>query len=249
MGYHTDVGIMEAIYSPFDFEKSRERISEILDSSDSDYEDHKGIPSRDRLTFTNGFYVDVTVVFIDMRESKALSEKHTRPVLAKIYRTYISEMVAVLKGNSTISEIYIEGDGVWAVFNTTTKSDVDSVLCTAAKVSSLIDTINIKLSKKGYSTIEVGIGIDDGKSLYIKAGHKGSSINEVVWIGRAVGTAANLCSHGNRTWADNEVMVSEVVYGNLSDENKSLLEWYPNRQCYHGNIVNVLMNDWVNNNA
>lgn len=183
---------MEATYSPFNFEKSRERISEILDSSNSGYEDHKGIPSRDKLTFTNGYYVDVTVLFIDMRGSKALSEKHTRPVLAKIYRVYISEMVAVLRDNETVSEIYIEGDGVWAVFNTTTKPDVNSVFSTAGKIASLVDTINIKLSRKSYSTIEVGIGIDDGSSLYIKAGYKGSSINEVVWIGRVVGTAANL---------------------------------------------------------
>ena len=240
---------MEATYSPFNFEKSRERISEILDSSNSGYEDHKGIPSRDKLTFTNGYYVDVTVLFIDMRGSKALSEKHTRPVLAKIYRVYISEMVAVLRDNETVSEIYIEGDGVWAVFNTTTKPDVNSVFSTAGKIASLIDTINIKLLRKSYSTIEVGIGIDDGSSLYIKAGYKGSSINEVVWIGRVVGTAANLCSNGNRTWLDKEIMVSEVVYNNLNDNNKSLLEWSQSRQCYHGNIVNIAMNEWVQENA
>ena len=74
---------MEATCSYFDHEKSAERISEILNSSDASYDDHKGIPSRDALTFTNGFYVDVTVLFIDMRGSKELSNKHTRPVLAK----------------------------------------------------------------------------------------------------------------------------------------------------------------------
>lgn len=240
---------MEATYSAFVFDKSIERISEILNSSDSNYEDHKGIPPRDRLTFTNGFYVDVTVIFIDMRGSKALSEKHTRPVLAKIYRAYISETVAVLRDNSTISEVYIEGGGVWAVFNTRTKPDVNSVFETAAKVASLIAAINVKLSKKGYSGIKIGIGIDDGESLYIKAGHKGSSINEVVWIGRVVGLAASLCSNGNRTWADNEMMISDRVYGDLNDHHKAFLTWNQNRQCYHGNVVNVRMNEWVQNNA
>lgn len=240
---------MEATYSLFEFKKSAERISEILDSSDASYEEHKGIPSRDKLSFTNGYYVDVTVVFVDIRGSKALTEKHTRPVLAKIYRAYISEMISVLKGNTKISEIYIEGDGVWAVFDTRTKSDVDSVFGTAAQVASLVDILNVKLEKKGYSTIEIGIGIDDGDSLYIKAGYKGSGINEVVWIGRVVGTCASLCSNGNKSWDDREMMVSEAVYGNLSDYNKTLLEWNQARQCYHGYIVNILMNDWVKENG
>ena len=240
---------MEATFTQYDLEKSVERISEILDGSDASYEDHKGIPSRDSLSFTNGYYVDVTVLFVDIRGSKELSEKHTRPVLAKIYRAYVSEIVAVLKGNMTVSEIYIEGDGVWAVFNTTTKTDVNSVFNTAAQVASLIDVLNVKLTKKGYSTIEVGIGLDDGESLYIKAGYKGSGINEVVWIGRVVGTCAALCGYGNKLWSDREIMVSEIVYGNLTDANKKLLEWSQARGCYHGFVVNVAMDQWVKENG
>lgn len=240
---------MEATFTQYDLGKSVERISEILDGSDASYEDHKGIPSRDSLSFTNGYYVDVTVLFVDIRGSKELSEKHTRPVLAKIYRAYVSEIVAVLKGNTTVSEIYIEGDGVWAVFNTTTKTDVNSVFNTAAQVASLIDVLNVKLTKKGYSTIEVGIGLDDGESLYIKAGYKGSGINEVVWIGRVVGACAALCGYGNKLWSDREIMVSEIVYGNLTDTNKKLLEWSQARGCYHGFVVNVAMDQWVKENG
>lgn len=240
---------MEATFSTFDLEKCIERISEILDGSNASYEDHNGIPSRDSLSFTNGYYVDVTVLFVDIRGSKSLSEKHTRPVLAKIYRAYVSEIVAVLRGNATVSEIYIEGDGVWAVYNTTTKTDVNSVFSTAAKVASLIDVLNVKLTKNGYSNIEVGIGLDDGESLYIKAGYKGSGINEVVWIGRVVGTCAALCANGNKLWSDREMMVSEVVYGSLNDENKKLLEWNQARGCYHGSVVNVVMDQWVKDNG
>jgi class 3 adenylate cyclase len=240
---------MEANFSLYDYKKSIERVSEILDSSDASYEDHVGIPSRDRLSYTNGYYVDVTVLFVDIRGSQALTEKHTRPVLAKIYRAYISEVVAVLKGNTTISEIYIEGDGVWGVFNTSTKGEVNSVFNTAAQVASLVDILNVKLTKKGYSSIEVGIGLDDGESLYIKAGYKGSGINEVVWLGRVIGTCSVLCSNGNKTWTDREMMVSKMVFENLTDHNKALLEWNHARQCYHGSVINILMNEWVTVNG
>jgi class 3 adenylate cyclase len=242
-------GEMEATYSYYDYTESIDRIDEILEGEDASYEDHKGIPPRENLTFLNGFYVDVTVLFVDMRGSKALSTKHTRPVLAKILRSYISEIVAVMKNNLTVSEIYIEGDGVWGVFNTTTKKEVDDVFCTAGMISSLIDILNVKLSKKKYSTLSVGVGLDDGTSLYAKAGYKGSGINEVVWIGQIVGSAAALCKNGNRTHWDREVMVSEGVYEMLTDEHKKLLEWNSSRNCYHGNIVNVKMDAWVTENG
>ncbi len=240
---------MEAKYSYYDYSKSIERIDDILATPSGNYDDHKGIPSRSSLTFENGFYVDVTVLFVDIRSSKELSEKHTKPVLAKIYRSYISEVIAVLKGNSAINEIYIEGDGVWAVFNTTTKTEVDSVFCTGFTIASLIDILNIKLTKKGYQTIEVGIGIEDAESLYIKAGYSGSGINEVVWIGKVVGQAAELCSFGNRSWNDNEIMVSPTVYSSLTDHNKNLLSWNAARNCYHGNIINTTLHEWVTENG
>ena len=94
---------MEAKYSYYDYEKSIERIDEVLDGSDSSYEDKKSIPSRDSLTFNNGFYVECSALFVDIRGSKNLSGKHTRPVLAKIYKTYISELIAIPINESSLT--------------------------------------------------------------------------------------------------------------------------------------------------
>ena len=49
---------MKAEYSIYDFEKSRDRIDEILKGNDANYTDKDTIPSRDELTFTNGFNAD-----------------------------------------------------------------------------------------------------------------------------------------------------------------------------------------------
>jgi len=228
---------MKVNHSVYNFENSLDRIDEILNSSDYNYEEKKGIPSESSLTFRNGFYVDITVVFVDIRGSKELANSHTRPVLAKIYRSYISEVIAVMKDNTKINDIFIEGDGVWAVFDTATKQDVQDVFDTTAKISSLINVLNEKLERKNYSAIKVGIGIDDGESLYIKAGYSGSGINEIVWIGKVVGEAAKLSNHGNREWYDRQTMVGNAVYGNLNEHQQSLLEWNNYRECYHGNII------------
>lgn len=240
---------MESDYSSYNYKKSIERIDEILNSSDTTFSDKKSIPSRDTLTFDNGFYVYASAIFVDIRDSKSLNDDHSRPVLAKIYKTYISEIVAVLKGNSCINETYIEGDGVWGIFDTPSKDDIDEVFSTAARVSSIIDILNIKYKKKGYSTISVGIGLAYGRSLYIKAGYKGSGINEVVWLGKLVGEAAELCSYGNKTYNDSELMVSSVFQQNLNDKNQGLLHWNQTRKCYNGNVVNTAMDEWVTENA
>ncbi|MBF4332809.1 adenylate/guanylate cyclase domain-containing protein, partial [Vibrio anguillarum] len=78
---------MEASFSLYDFEKSRGRIDEILQGADASYTEKKSIPSRDDLTFTNGFNVWCTALFVDIRKSKELNKTHTNPVLAKIYKT------------------------------------------------------------------------------------------------------------------------------------------------------------------
>lgn len=238
---------MNTTHSLYDFNKSISNFDEILNSSDSNYLPHKGIPNKNSLTFTNGYYVDVTVLFIDIRGSKELSIKHTRPVLAKIYRAYISEVISVIKGNPTINEITVEGDGIWAVFNTTSNNDVDAVFQTAFTLTSLVDILNVKLLRKGYSAINIGIGIDDGESLYIKAGYKGSTINEVVWLGKVVGQTALLCSNANKN-GNFRIMASEKVFNCLTEHNKSLLHKNLSNNCYHGDVINIEMNEWVQRN-
>ncbi|MFM4759930.1 adenylate/guanylate cyclase domain-containing protein [Aeromonas sp. s12] len=240
---------MEASYSSYDFYKSIERIDDILNGSDASYEDKDSVPPRNSLTFNNGFYVECAALFVDMRGSKNLAEKHKRPVLAKIYKTYISELVAILKSHTKVCEISIEGDCVWGVYNTQYKFDLDELFGIGAKVSSLIDILNIKYKRKGYSELTVGIGISYGTALLIKAGYSGSGINEVVWLGKLVGEAAKLCSYGNKTAGEYEIMVSNVFYNNLNEHNKMLLLKNNTYDCYHGYIINTDMNEWVKKNG
>ena len=195
----------------------------------------------------NGYHINCSALFIDLRGSKELATKHQKKVLAKIYRAYISEVISVIRGNTCISEINVEGDGIWAVFNTTSSNNVNTVFVTACKLASLIDILNVKLFKKGYSEINIGIGIDNGESLYIKAGYKGSGTNEVVWLGKVVGQTAFLCSNANKN-SNSRIMVSDNVYNCLTIQNKSLLQRNWSYNCYHGNIHRIDMYNWVEAN-
>lgn len=241
---------MQSNYIGYNFEKSRERIDNILNSSDNSYKEDNSIPSRDKLTYTNGFYVNCTALFVDIRNSSSLPQKYKRPKLAKIYRSYISEIVAVINGNVNCSEINVQGDCVWAIFNTPYQSNISEVFSTAAQISSIIDILNYEYTRKGIDEISIGIGIDYGRALMIKAGYSGSGINDVVWMGDVVNKACKLCSYANKNYyQDREIMVSKVFYKNLNEDNQKLLELNYNHQCYHGNVVNINMSDWFKENC
>lgn len=240
---------MKTDNTEYKLEDSLARIDEILKAEDCSYEEKDSIPPREQLTFTNGFYVNCSALFVDIRKSSELTDFHKNRVLAKLYRAYISEVAAVINGNSTCKELDVVGDCVSGIFDTPYESDINGVFATAFTVASLIDILNYKLRVNKIREITVGIGAAYGRALMVKAGYQGSGINEVVWMGNVVNEASKLGSYGNRELYDREIMVSEVFFNNLSDENKKLLEKNIYRNCYHGNVVNSAMNDWYKQNC
>jgi len=240
---------LEGKYVSYEFITSFDRIEDKISSSDDSFPERDSIPPRTELTFSNGFYVNCTALYIDIRNSSDLPKQHTRPKLAKLYRAYISEVIAVIVGNSNCAEVMVEGDCVIGVFNTPYQRDIDSVFSTACQLSSLIDVMNCKFDKYEIKNITIGIGIHYGRALMIKAGFRGSGINDVVWMGDVLNEASILCSYGNKGYSDKEIMVSSVIYDNLNEDNQKLLEWNSSRNCYHGNVIIVAMYKWYEENC
>ena len=151
----------------YDIDKSSQRMDDILGAGNGNFSDSDSIPQRSLLTYTNGYYVNVTALFIDIIGSSDMTDEHKRPTLAKIYRCFISECTALMNSQTICKEININGDCVWGVFETPYKSDIDTVFSIAARLNSLIKILNYKLRKKGYSQISVGIGMDYGRALMV----------------------------------------------------------------------------------
>lgn len=240
---------MEANFKSYDYLESIKRLTSILDQSDINYEEKDSLPPRDKLTFTNGFYANCSAIFIDIRKSSELPDKYKRPKLARLYRAFISESVAVMNGDSNAREINVVGDAVWSVVNTPYKHNIDFVFQTAYRLNSMVKILNCRSKARGFDPIEVGIGMSWGRALMIKAGYSGSGINDVVYMGDVVNTAAKLAAYGNATWFDRPMMVSSVFYSNLQEHNQSLLKYNLNRGCYHGNVISTDMEEWYQANC
>ena len=242
---------MDGNYKPYDWVSSSQRIRDILDQSTGAFQEIDGLPDRDRLTFTNGFYGTCSALFIDIRDSSGLTTKHKRPTLAKIYRAFISEMVALLNADPYVREVNIVGDCVWAVYNTPLKSHIDDVFDIAYRANTLIKLLNHHFSKKNIDPLRIGIGLDWGRAAMIKAGYSGSGINEVIYMGDVVNHAAHLAHEAGRQWR-RPIFVSSAFQSNLNDHNRNLLtqEYIQGlAQLYGGDVVHTVMNDWVNSLA
>ncbi len=156
-----------------------------------------------------------SAIFIDIRGSSKLTDIHNRTVLAKVYKTFISEMVAVLEKDKAY-EVGIRGDCVFGIFDTRRAGHREKLIHTSAKASSIINLLNIKLEKNSINPITVGIGLSYGRALMVKAGFFGSGVNDIVWIGDVVNDACKLCSYGNKEENDFPIMISNDLNYHLN---------------------------------
>lgn len=239
---------MDGNSKSYSWVSSASRIDEIFGQPAGQFDEAKSLPDRDKLTFTNGFYAYCSSLYVDIRGSSELTDAYTRPVLAKIYRAFISEMVAVLNSASKVREVNIVGDCVWAVYNTPSKSDIDAVFRVAYTANSLMELLNRKMEKRGYKTpLRAGIGMDYGRALMIKAGYNGSGINDVVYMGDVVNRAAHLANQAHRG-ANEPLWLGEIFASNLNEHNQSLLtpkHSYEFGSYRVGNVIMTQMDEWI----
>ncbi len=236
----------------YDYVKSIERIDSYLSES-VEYDESKAIPVRNSLTFNNGYYIDCYAIFVDIRESSNLTQKHQKKSLARIYRSYISEITAILQSCEECKEINIVGDCVSGILFDNGKQAAKNSIIAAAQINSIVNIINYKLTKKRLCEIKIGIGIAKGNALMIQAGYKGSGLNDVVWMGDVVNQASNLCNIANKGTTD-VIVISKEVYDSLKGFKvgaDSKIECqdcfsYNTSDTYTGNVINILMNGWLN---
>lgn len=228
---------------------SSDRIKDILNQPAGTFEEVDGLPDRDRLTYSNGSYGNCSAIYVDIRDSSGLTEKYQRPTLAKIYRAFISEMVAVLNSSRHVREVNIVGDCVWGVYKTTSIDYIDEVFALAYQANTLVKLLNHHYAKTDIDQLRVGIGIDYGRVLMIKAGFSGSGINDVVYMGDVVNSAAHLANEAGRNGRD-PIFVGSVFEQNLNDHLRSFLtqqRFSSIGQVHTGDLVQDDMNEWIEN--
>ncbi|WP_156502319.1 hypothetical protein, partial [Oleiphilus sp. HI0067] len=136
------------------------------------------------------------------------------------HKAYFHTIVTVAKslGGEVRS---FNGDGMLVFFQGTSKITLSNAVESAMKMKWLLSSSDSEVKKKmeKFSSVDFGIGIDDGKIVCAKVGIAGANNRDLVWVGNAVNKSVKVGDklHGN-------IGISSYVYANLQDRVKYAIE-------------------------
>jgi adenylate cyclase len=156
--------------------------------------------------------LESAVLFVDLRNSTAISLNHNQQTLAALYSTYVRSMTrAAHYFNGHVRNII--GDRVMVVF------DRENCYRKAVNTAMLMNSVaNYMLNKETSAVqVKVGIGIDFGEMLItktgiIKRGSENTSNKSLVWLGKPANVASKLTDMANKQRNAPERMVEEGDY-------------------------------------
>lgn len=212
--------------------------------------------SNSKLTFANtGLLFEATVLYIDMRDSTKVLNKHNKPTIAKIHKAYLHTTVKI--ATSLGGEVRsFNGDSVLAFFQGTTKRSLSNAVRAAMQIRYMIANsesgINNLLAQ--YSAVDFGIGLDDGKILCTKVGVGGdNNTKDLIWIGNAINKSVII---SDQCKANEYIGISNYVYQNLDDDVKYGMRknlfgqdervdmWTPSSVMYNGQWETFYKTSW-----
>ena len=161
----------------------------------------------------------------------------------KIIESFFSEACQIIRSNSSCRDIIVSNLTITAIYNTALKSEIDDVINDLARIRSLISIIEKKSNiTRGLIDIRISACYS---SLSMTVVESSEISKHFLWSGDAIKT-----SHKMLDDIDNSsILISKLVWDNLSESNQKC--FIPHNQLsgmYVGNIVNVVMNNWLDSN-
>lgn len=169
-----------------------------------------------KLTFGNtGLKFTGSVIFIDMRGSTKILNKHNRKTVAKLHMAFFHTIVKIANSNDGHVRSF-NGDSALIFFQGNFKETLSTAVRCAMEIKYMLDVEDGGISKllQKYSGLDFGIGIDHGNILCTKVGIGGEHNRDLFWIGNSVNKSTVL---GNSNKNPNHIAISEYVYNNLLD--------------------------------
>lgn len=163
------------------------------------------ILTEDKTTL-GGSYLDVTILFSDIRGFTSISESLEPIEVVNTLNEYFDLMIdIVLKNNGTLDKII--GDALMVLFGAPTPMEGDTIraIKTAFLMVKALDQLNQKRVLNNLFPIHIGIGVNCGQVIAGNIGSK-EQMNYTV-IGDAVNIASRLCS----TAKAGQIIISEEV--------------------------------------
>ena len=244
----------------FDYKQSKIKVINILTSKTDII--RKPIPKNDsEFTYENGIKSWVGAIFIDIVDSSSLFKNQKEEIIARVMRSFTSEIIDILKSNEKFRKVGLRGDCVYAIYSAEYRSDLLEIFRLAYQINTYMIMLNVLLKNNQFPTISAGIGLGASEDLVIKAGKKQTGYNDLIFIGDAVVDASKLSGEANRNTIGS-IAMNDIFYNNIIDdlnkENPNYSKWikpkYNNAynssgaiQFYHCDIIQSDFNNWIMN--
>lgn len=154
-----------------------------------------------------GEQVEVTVLFIDVRDFTSYSERHTPREVVDLLNAYLQVIVRGVVAHDGVINKFI-GDAVMAVFGVpkALPDPEKRAVASALEIRDRVRAFNEERRKAGLEVARFGIGVNTGAAI---AGNLGTAERmEYTVIGDAVNVAQRLQSNAQ----ENEVIISASTY-------------------------------------
>lgn len=187
-----------------DFLENIRKVVKDVKNTSFEYATTKNIPSRETegLTYESGIAkkgkeITTCILYVDVRGSVELNEKHYKDTMGKIYTAFTKSMLKIAQYHNGFVRNII-GDRVMIVF------DVENCFTNAVDCAITINhTAQIINDIFTNVDFKCGIGIDYGTMKVIKVGteRKGSENTEnknLVWVGKPANIASRLTDVANK---------------------------------------------------
>lgn len=230
--------------SRYNFEESLSRLDQMLNVQGT-VEDKPltSVPLLNDIPRKGGVVAYCSVLQLEMK----VSSDNSPGQLLNLYRAFLSEAVAIVSSHSHCLDVMALETRLIAVFNTPLKKDIEALIDKVAMINSLAQVLSKKALGLGLPEISVRMGIDYGKMMLMRLGKYNAEElfpNALTWIGDPVTKTAELLSATDQSMI---IGISDIVYGNLSEDYRKL--FYRKKDCsdYGANIINSYMKNWLNN--
>lgn len=228
--------------SQYNFEESLTRIDQMLNVQTVETEPLVSVPMLNDIPTKGGVIANCSIMQVEI----VTSPSSAYGAMLRVYRTFLSEAVAIVSSHIYCVDVIALGSSLTAVFSTPFKINIESLIDKIAMVNTLAQVISRKANGMGLPSITVRIGVDFGEAMLMRFGKY--DVNEhhpsgLAWMGKPVRKASELVRRPNR---EMNIWISGVVYQNLSDDYKHFFHRDAEFGDYGADIINTSMKSWIN---
>ena len=212
-----------------EFEESLNRITETMSYSNPDIKDRI---IEDEVSDKQPYFVNATVVYVVVESSGDSPQA---------MQCFLAESSRIVMAHKNCKDIICMEDRMIIIYSTAFKEELNHALDDVARIRSLAMIVTKIGKQHGFSKIKVGIGMDYGLVEMYMMRPNVSNSPKFAWRGPAIKKAQKSAEDAN-----DELIISGVVWNNLSENNQKLFRKHSFATDYYRcNIVNVMMNNWL----